>query len=71
MSTLNVWKFLSIIGTVVALFLICSGIGMQEPLERLAAIAGGIGAANFALLSVIIDKFMTGCKKSYKDNDLL
>lgn len=60
---LSIWKLLSILGTAAGLFLICSGLGMPEPLERLAAMAGGIGAANFALLAIIIDR-LTVRKKS-------
>jgi len=60
---MNIWKILAICGAGVALMLVFAGVGTAEPVERILQIIAGVGAANFAMLALIIDKLDQGSKK--------
>ena len=60
---MNIWKILAICGAGVAIMLLFAGIGTMNAVDRELQIIAGVGAANFTMLSLILDRLDKGAKK--------
>ena len=60
---MNIWKILAICGAGVAIMLLFAGIGTMNAVDRELQIIAGVGAANFTMLALILDRLDKGAKK--------
>lgn len=60
---MNIWKILAICGAGVAIILLFAGIGTMNAVDRELQIIAGVGAANFTMLALILDRLDKGAKK--------
>ena len=60
---MNIWKILAILGAGAALLMLFAGIGTMNAVDRELLIVAGVGAANFTMLALILDRLDQGSKK--------
>ena len=61
--SVNIWKILAICGAGVSIILLFAGIGTMNAVDRELQIVAGVGAANFTMLALILDRLDKGAKK--------